>query len=158
MQEMWVQSLGPEDPWRRKWQPIAVFLPGKSHGQRSLAGYSPWGGKESDRTEHAKQTRDKPLSCSFNLLVQDPSPLHPAVHFSPPPRGCEDQMRKEWESCFEKNHISNPIRLIDFKTDNNDKNYCLSKRRKKRPFICIKAIGYRFCDDPDSARPQFPHP
>ena len=37
--------------WRRKWQPIPVFLPGKSHGQRSLAGYSPWGCKESDMTE-----------------------------------------------------------------------------------------------------------
>ena len=32
-------------PWRRKWQPTPVFLPGKSHGQRSLAGYSPWGPK-----------------------------------------------------------------------------------------------------------------
>ena len=33
-------------PWRRKWQPTAVFLPRKSHGQRSLAGYSPWGHKK----------------------------------------------------------------------------------------------------------------
>ena len=40
-------------PWRRKWQPTPVFLPGKSHGQRNLAGYSPWGRKESDMTEHA---------------------------------------------------------------------------------------------------------
>ena len=32
-----------EIPWRRKWQPTPVFLPGKSHGRRSLAGYSPWG-------------------------------------------------------------------------------------------------------------------
>ena len=32
-------------PWRRKWQPTPVFLPGKSQGQRSLAGYSPWGHK-----------------------------------------------------------------------------------------------------------------
>ena len=32
-------------PWRRKWQPTPVFLPGKSHGQKSLAGYSPWGCK-----------------------------------------------------------------------------------------------------------------
>ena len=39
-------------PWRRKWQPTPVFLPGKSHGQRSLAGYSPWGCKELDMTEH----------------------------------------------------------------------------------------------------------
>ena len=37
--------------WRRKWQPTPVFLPGKSHGRRSLVGYSPWGGKESDTTE-----------------------------------------------------------------------------------------------------------
>ena len=32
-------------PWRRKWQPTPVFLPGKSHGQRSLVGFSPWGRK-----------------------------------------------------------------------------------------------------------------
>ena len=37
--------------WSRKWQPVPVFLPGKFHGQRSLAGYSPWGRKESDATE-----------------------------------------------------------------------------------------------------------
>ena len=37
--------------WRRAWQPAPVFLPGESHGQRSLAGYSPWGRKESDTTE-----------------------------------------------------------------------------------------------------------
>ena len=50
-QEMPVQSLSWEDPWRRKWQPTPVFLPEKSHGQRSLAGYSPTGCKESDGTE-----------------------------------------------------------------------------------------------------------
>ena len=38
-------------PWRREWQPAPVFLPGESHRQRSLAGYSPWGHKESDVTE-----------------------------------------------------------------------------------------------------------
>ena len=38
-------------PWRREWQPIPVLLPGKPHGQRNLVGYSPWGHKESDRTE-----------------------------------------------------------------------------------------------------------
>ena len=37
----WVRKV----PWRRKWQPTPVFLPGESHGQRSLAGYSPWGHK-----------------------------------------------------------------------------------------------------------------
>ena len=40
-------------PWRKKWQPTPVFLPVKSHGQRSLVSYSPWGHKESDMTEYA---------------------------------------------------------------------------------------------------------
>ena len=43
----WVVKI----PWRRKWQPTSVFLPGESHGQRSLMGYRPWGCKESDTTE-----------------------------------------------------------------------------------------------------------
>ena len=38
-------------PWRRKWQPTPVFLPGESHGQRILVGYSPRGRKESDTTQ-----------------------------------------------------------------------------------------------------------
>ena len=42
----WVRKI----PWRRKWQPTQVFLPGKSHRQRSLAGYGPWGLKELDTT------------------------------------------------------------------------------------------------------------
>ena len=47
MQETWVGKIH----WRRKWQLTPVFLPGKSHGQRSLVDYSPWGRKESDTTE-----------------------------------------------------------------------------------------------------------
>ena len=43
----WVGQI----PWRRAWQPTPVFLPGESHRQRSLAGCSPSGRKESDRTE-----------------------------------------------------------------------------------------------------------
>ena len=43
----WVGKI----PWRRKWQPTPVFLPGKSHGQTILAGYSPSGLRESDTTE-----------------------------------------------------------------------------------------------------------
>ena len=41
--EIWVRSWVGEIPWKRKWQPTPVFLPGKCHGQRSLASYSPWG-------------------------------------------------------------------------------------------------------------------
>ena len=45
----WVRKI----PWNRKWQPTLVFLSGKFHGQRSLAGYSLWGHKELEMTEHA---------------------------------------------------------------------------------------------------------
>ena len=48
--ETWVQFLRWEDPLRRKWQPSPVFLPGESHGHRSLVGYSPRGHKELDTT------------------------------------------------------------------------------------------------------------
>ena len=51
MQKTQVRSLSQEDPWRREWQPTPVFLPGEFHGQRSPAGYSPWGHKKSDTTE-----------------------------------------------------------------------------------------------------------
>ena len=44
-------------PWNRNWQPTPVFSPGKSHGQRNLAGYSSWGQKESDMTEWATLTK-----------------------------------------------------------------------------------------------------
>ena len=55
MQETRVRFLGWEDPLEKAifsfWQPTPVFLPGKSHGQRSLVGYSPRGSKELDTTE-----------------------------------------------------------------------------------------------------------
>ena len=43
MWETWVRSLGWEVPWRRKWQSTPVLLPGKSHGQRSVVGYTAHG-------------------------------------------------------------------------------------------------------------------
>ena len=46
----------PLHTWRRKWQPTPVFLSGEFHGQRSLVGYSPWGGKESDMSEWLTHT------------------------------------------------------------------------------------------------------
>jgi len=53
MWETWVQSLGWEDPLQEAWQRTTVFLPGESHEQRSLMGYSPWGHKESDVNRHS---------------------------------------------------------------------------------------------------------
>ena len=56
-------------PWRRKWQPTPVFLPGESHGQRSLAGYSSRGRKEADTTEQ--------LSLHFIPFSAPPSSWQP---------------------------------------------------------------------------------
>ena len=58
--DSWVEMI----PWKRKWQPTPVFLPEKSHGQRSLAGYSPWGCRESDMPEW--------LSIRVSTLRNDP--------------------------------------------------------------------------------------
>ena len=50
MPEIQVQFLGWEDPLEKEMATPSVFLPGKSHGQRSLVSYSPWGPKELDMT------------------------------------------------------------------------------------------------------------
>ena len=60
--------------WRREWQPLPVFLPGESHGQRSLMGYSPWARKESDTTEwqthtHAHTHTQAICSC-YSLCLE----------------------------------------------------------------------------------------
>ena len=62
MEETWVRSLGWEHPWKRKCLPTPVFLPGESHGQRNLAGYSPCGFKESYTTEWLTFTTFGPFS------------------------------------------------------------------------------------------------
>ena len=83
MQETWVPSLVRKIPWRRKWHPTPVLLLGKSHGQRTLVGYSPWGHKESDMTErlhflsliktvplrafHIIPTRQSSISCKSKM-------------------------------------------------------------------------------------------
>ena len=56
----WVGKI----PWRKEWRLSLVFLPGESHGQRSLMSYCPWGRKELDKTEQRSH-----LSCSLFKLV-----------------------------------------------------------------------------------------
>ena len=72
MQEMRVRSLRQDDPWRRKWLPTPVFLPGEPHRQRSLARYSPQGRKESDTTEHTHmpepQSWNWGIMCAFSFV------------------------------------------------------------------------------------------
>ena len=56
MRETWVQPLGQEDPLEKEMATTPVLLPGKSHGWKSLVGYSLWGCKESDMTERLHLT------------------------------------------------------------------------------------------------------
>ena len=59
----WVGKI----PWRRAWQPTPVFLPEESHGERSLAGGSPWGCKESDTTESAQHAHK--VQCGLKTMT-----------------------------------------------------------------------------------------
>ena len=59
----WVRKI----PWMRAWQPTPIFLPGEFHGQRSLAGYSPCGPRESDTT--------KQLTLSLSIRLSDSKKL-----------------------------------------------------------------------------------
>ena len=67
-QETWAQSLVGKIPWRRKWQPTPGFLPGESHGQRSLAGYSAWVHKEPDTTEHTLDWTSIGVTLNVTLI------------------------------------------------------------------------------------------
>ena len=67
-----------ETPWRRKWKPTAVFLPGESHGQRSLAGYSPEGHKELSMTQSTLTSGF--IFYSFNYLWE-PGPKNIILKF-----------------------------------------------------------------------------
>ena len=82
MQEMKRSGLHPwvgKIPWRRKCQPTPVCLPGKSHGQGSLADYSPQGHKESDTTEQLNTPPKACISLSYTGTLYHPGSLsyHP---------------------------------------------------------------------------------
>ena len=61
---LWVDTI----PWKRKWQPIPVFLPGKSHGQRGLAGYSPW---DCQRVGHDLATKQQQKKSRRFLFITE---------------------------------------------------------------------------------------
>ena len=71
---MEVRSWVGKIPWRREWQPTTVFLPGESHGQRSLVGYRPWGCKESDMAERLTLTQVSTGSLGWALFRSDRCP------------------------------------------------------------------------------------
>ena len=77
----WVGKI----PWRRKWQPTPVFLPGKTHGQRSLAGYSSWQCHKRVRHNWVIKQQQKAFPTDCLLLQEDYwSPLYRAETWQPP--------------------------------------------------------------------------
>ena len=65
MQKTWVRRLVLEDPWEKKMATHSSMLPGKSQGQKSMLGYSPWGHKELDMTQGLKHNKFYTLLLSF---------------------------------------------------------------------------------------------
>ena len=65
------RSLGWEDPLEEGMTPTPVFLPGESHGQRSLAGYSSWDCKESDTTKATEHTRMHVITFGATRIIPD---------------------------------------------------------------------------------------
>ena len=73
MCETQVQPLGGKHPWRREWLSTPVFMPGESHGQKSLVGYSPWGRRvRHDWATTTTQTKFKLQGYSFHRLLPKP--------------------------------------------------------------------------------------
>ena len=71
----WVRK----SPWRRKWQPTPIFLPGKSHGMRSLVGYSPWIAKSWTWHSTKQQQQLECLVCQGGLKITKHKTLKTAV-------------------------------------------------------------------------------
>ena len=124
--------------WKRPWEPIPGFLPGEFHGQRSLAGYSPWGHKESDTTEQHTHTHTHTRSneniylafifCQALLNFCVISTFLICVFLSLWSTDLEGQDQKilcfeVWANCFFKSWVNTQIQRT---------NYCLPGGRGKR--------------------------
>ena len=116
MRETQVRSLGREDPgkipWRRKWKPTPVLLPGESNGGRSLVGYSPWGRKESDRTERVHfhfhfAYPSSLLFCYIEGSVATPIPLRLFLRGRREEKGRDSNWEGEKKRRNEGNHLGN---------------------------------------------------
>ena len=73
-------NWGRVQPRRRKWQPTPILFPGKSHGQRSLAGYSPWGCKESDMMQGLNRQEYSPNQNFVLFYQKNQGTFHMRIH------------------------------------------------------------------------------
>ena len=118
MQETWIRSLGQEDTLKKEVGSTPVFWRGESHGQSSLAGYSPWGCKESDTTEqlhfisafvkHGRtRTGEKPNACkecgmTFSSCHQ--FTVHQSLHTSEKQYECGECGKAFYNSSYLVQH------------------------------------------------------
>ena len=103
--------------WRRKWQPTPVFLPGESHGQGSLVGYSPWGYKELDTTEQlstqqlqSKHPYNHHPAKKLTIVNNQKSPLFP----NHPPHHHPGEYREDSQYNQNASHSNYPLIPINF--------------------------------------------
>ena len=137
IRETWVRSLGQEDPLEKEWQSTPVLLPEKSHGQRSLVGYSPWGHRESDMTERLHFTSPtliflgfpcgsagKESACNLGDLGSIPG-----LGRSPGERNSyllQYSGLENFMDCIVHGVANSPTPLSDFHFQNkNDRHFCL---------------------------------
>ena len=76
-------------PWRKKWLPMSVFLPGKSHGQRRLVGYSLCGHKRVRHDLATKQKQQEQVQLQILLYARYDQLLLVIIHLSPTAAGCK---------------------------------------------------------------------
>ena len=92
--------------WRRKWQSTPILLPGKSHGQRSLVGYSPWGHKESNTTEwlhlltYLLSVHSKPLSTNSHVCHVWKICTFPFLPVLSQSSMATDPLKKAWRKIY----------------------------------------------------------
>ena len=103
-------------PWRRKWQPTLVFLPGKFQGQRSLVGYSPWAHKELDMTEQLPPTskkKKKRTNLEFKEFAQNCTVIKGwSQNSTPGTMSAAAAAAKSLQSCLTlRPHRQQPTRL-----------------------------------------------
>ena len=104
MQEARVQSLGREDPLEKGMATTPVFLPEKSHGQRSLVGHSPWGCKEADMTDRLTLSKKNANSKRYMPPSVHSSMIYNSQRKQPKCQSTDEWIRKLWR-VYTHTHI-----------------------------------------------------
>ena len=109
---LWVRKI----PWSSKWQPAPIVLPEKFHGQKSLAGYSPWGCKELDTMQRLNKSINQNLPSKLSLVCFKPSNRLPCFKMFTSERFCHGNFYLGIETgswCILLCHIPRILYLVN---------------------------------------------